>query len=68
MACGEATLLHIARLTDPPRTGGKDNLTINKLPNLIADATLIAVCWPRQGSRLAASGGNAFLRAEGSRC
>jgi hypothetical protein len=29
-------LLHIARLTDPPRSAGKDNLTVGKLPELVA--------------------------------
>jgi hypothetical protein len=38
----DATLLHIARLTDPPKTSGKANLTINNLQNLISDATLKA--------------------------
>lgn len=31
----EDTLLHIARLTDPPKSAGKDNLTILLLPNLV---------------------------------
>jgi len=30
-------LLHIARLTDPPRSAGKSNLTIQRLPDLISD-------------------------------
>ncbi|SEH40384.1 hypothetical protein [Tardiphaga sp. OK245] len=37
----EATLLHIARLTDPPNSlgqKGKSNLTVRNLPNLIDDA------------------------------
>ncbi len=38
----EETILHIARLTDPPRTAGKDNLTIQKLPELIEDTELVA--------------------------
>lgn len=33
-------LLHIARLTDPPKTGKKENLTIRKLPDLISTDTL----------------------------
>ncbi|MEA5114769.1 MAG: hypothetical protein VB050_12160 [Geobacteraceae bacterium] len=33
----EGTILHIARLTDPPKSAGKENLTIRKLPNLIKD-------------------------------
>lgn len=31
----EQTLLHIARLTDPPKSGGKENLSIQKLPSLL---------------------------------
>jgi hypothetical protein len=31
----EDTLLHIARLTDPPKSAGKNNLTILQLPNLV---------------------------------
>jgi hypothetical protein len=31
----EDTLLHIARLTDPPKSAGKDNLTICRLPDLM---------------------------------
>ncbi len=31
----EDTLLHITRLTDPPKSAGKENLTIRKLPDLI---------------------------------
>jgi hypothetical protein len=38
----EARLLHLARLTDPPQSGGKFNLTIRNLPNLITDAGLKA--------------------------
>jgi hypothetical protein len=33
----EDVLLHIARLTDSPTTLGKDNLTIRRLANLVAD-------------------------------
>lgn len=29
------TLLHIARLTDPPKSAGKSNLTIQRLPGLV---------------------------------
>jgi len=35
-------LLHIARLTDPPKSAGRDNLTIQRLPSLIADPTMRA--------------------------
>ncbi len=38
----EATLLHIARLTDPPKTVGKENLSIRVLPDLIEDPVLRA--------------------------
>ncbi len=31
----EDSLLHIARLTDSPKSAGKDNLTIRRLPDLI---------------------------------
>jgi hypothetical protein len=34
----EATLLHIARLTDPPSSAGKPNLTIQRLYSLVNDA------------------------------
>ena len=34
-ALWELTLLEIARLTDPPKTGGKKNLTIRNLPELV---------------------------------
>lgn len=33
----ETSILHIARLTDPPKSAGKENLTIQKLPDLIRD-------------------------------
>jgi AbiU2 len=32
-----STLLHIARLLDPPRTGGKANLTLRNLTDLVAE-------------------------------
>ena len=31
-------LLHLARLTDPPRSAGRDTLTIRRLPGLVEDA------------------------------
>jgi len=34
----EDIVLHIARLTDPPQSGGKANLTIRRIPNLVDDA------------------------------
>lgn len=36
----EETILHIARLTDPPRTMGKENLTILQLPFLVESVGL----------------------------
>jgi hypothetical protein len=36
----EDALLHIARLTDPPRSVGKENLSIRKLPQLIVQEPL----------------------------
>ena len=33
----EDTILHIARLTDPPRSAGEPNLTIRRLPTLFVD-------------------------------
>ena len=38
----EDTLLHIARLTDPPRSMSRDNLTVRRLPELIQDETVRA--------------------------
>ena len=32
----EDVLLHISRITDPPRSAGKDNLTVQRLPPLVA--------------------------------
>jgi hypothetical protein len=40
----DATLLHIARLTDPPKSAGRANLTIKRLPDFIDhEATRSAV-------------------------
>ena len=36
----EDALLHLCRLTDPPKSAGKDTLTIRQLPLLIADLDL----------------------------
>jgi hypothetical protein len=36
----EGTLLHIARLSDPARTGRKSNLSVMALPDLIEDTSL----------------------------
>lgn len=36
----EAVLLHIARLTDPPNSAGKANLTIQRLHTLVGDASV----------------------------
>ena len=35
----EGILLHLARLTDPPSSGGKPNLTLRRLPPLVEDAS-----------------------------
>lgn len=37
----EVTLLHIARLIDPPKSAGKENLSIKRLPLLVSDQYLI---------------------------
>jgi len=39
----ESILLHLARLTDPPRSAGKFNLTVQSFPDLIQDADLRVV-------------------------
>ncbi len=36
----EDSLLHIARLTDSPKSAGKDNLTVRQFPDFIDDETL----------------------------
>lgn len=36
----QETLLHLSRLTDPPRSSGKTNLTLKVLPELIDDPVL----------------------------
>lgn len=33
----EGTLLHITRLTDPPKSTGKENLTVQRIPLLVSD-------------------------------
>lgn len=38
----EDTILHIARLTDPPKSVGKENLSVQQLPDLVSDAKLSA--------------------------
>ncbi|KAF1715479.1 hypothetical protein CSC74_12955 [Pseudoxanthomonas yeongjuensis] len=38
----DSVLLGISRMTDPPKTGNKKNLTIQSLPSLISDPTLKA--------------------------
>jgi hypothetical protein len=46
----EDILLHISRLTDPPRSSGKDNLTLQRLARLVEDQlqpplrTLLTTC------------------------
>ena len=37
---GQDVLLHITRLTDPPRQGAFENLTLRRLPDAVADTTL----------------------------
>jgi hypothetical protein len=36
----QTNVLHIARLTDPPKSAGKENLTLQNLPNLEPDKNL----------------------------
>ena len=36
----ETVIMHIARMTDSPRTTGKDNLTIQRLPEVVSDKAL----------------------------
>ena len=36
----EDVFLHLCRLTDPPRSAGKNTLTLRRLPTLIADPVL----------------------------
>jgi hypothetical protein len=36
----QTNMLHIARLTDPPKSAGKDNLTLKNLSNLVSDTNL----------------------------
>lgn len=38
----EDTILHIARLTDPSKSMGKDNLSVQQLPELVSDPNLSA--------------------------
>jgi len=39
-ALWEDTILHIARMTDPPKSAGKTNLSIRQLPELVEDEDL----------------------------
>lgn len=39
----EGTLLHITKLTDPPKSAGKENLTIQRIPPLVSDQRLFGV-------------------------
>jgi AbiU2 len=36
----QTNILHLARLTDPPKTGNKENLSLQKLPELVTDVGL----------------------------
>jgi hypothetical protein len=49
---GEAVFLHIARLTDPPFSFGKSNLTLLSLPGLIEDLKLKEAVEKRCGTAL----------------
>ncbi len=42
----EDTILHLTRLTDPPRSSGRDNLTLRRLPGAISDPSLSKVIAP----------------------
>jgi hypothetical protein len=37
----DTTLLNIVRLTDPPMSAGRSNLTVTRLPSLITEKELI---------------------------
>ncbi len=52
----EDIVLHLARLTDPPRSVGKDNLTLQRLPALIPDVQLAAEVKALFGGALTACG------------
>lgn len=51
----ENVLLHIARLTDPPATGKKHNLTIQRLPNLVCQPNSSALVGSKVQAALKAS-------------
>lgn len=36
----QTKIMHIARLTDPPKSAGKENLTLQNLPTLVNDKDL----------------------------
>ena len=45
----EGILLHITRLTDPPRSAGRENLTIQKIPPLVSDQRLTGILQSKIG-------------------
>ena len=45
----ESIFLHITRLTDPPRSAGRDNLTIRKIPPLVSDQHLAGIIQSKIG-------------------
>lgn len=36
----QTNILHLARMTDPPKSAGKENLTLRNLPDLMSDKNL----------------------------
>lgn len=48
----ESIFLHITRLTDPPKSAGKDNLTIQKIPPLVSDQRLTGIIQSKIGVAL----------------
>ncbi len=48
-------LLHLARLTDPPQSAKKDNLTLQRLPGAVPDPAVTADVRALVGTALAAS-------------
>lgn len=52
----EGILLHITSLTDPPKSAGRDNLTIQKIPELVSDQRLTDALHSKIGVALQRSG------------
>jgi hypothetical protein len=42
----EDVLLHLCRLTDPPKSSGKANLTVRRLPDSVSDPQLASISRP----------------------